>query len=162
MSRLWSQAQAPDEVQRRRLGYASMAACGCSPTTASSAGQLADRSWMPAAFLREGDALAVIKLDRIGRSVGNQIGVACGLHKRGANLIVLYQATDTTTPTGLMLFHVLAPIAEFTVFSTFCEGAEVPSRGRCSQGFSILGALALWVTECSYRVVRQVEKGQCR
>jgi DNA invertase Pin-like site-specific DNA recombinase len=65
------------------------------------------------AFLRHGDALVVVKLDRIGRSVGNLIEVVGELAGRGVDLIVLDQAIDTSTPAGRMLFHVLAAIAEF-------------------------------------------------
>jgi DNA invertase Pin-like site-specific DNA recombinase len=65
------------------------------------------------AFLREGDALVVTKLDRIGRSVGNLVEAAGELTQRGVDLIVLDQAIDTSSPAGRVLFHVLAAIAEF-------------------------------------------------
>ena len=63
--------------------------------------------------MRDGDALVVTKLDRVGRSVGNLVNVAGELHQRGVDLVVLDQAIDTCTPAGRMLFHVLAAIAEF-------------------------------------------------
>jgi DNA invertase Pin-like site-specific DNA recombinase len=65
------------------------------------------------AFLRQGDALVVTKIDRIGRSVGNLVQAVSDLGRRGVDLIVLDQAIDTTTPAGRMLFHVLAAVAEF-------------------------------------------------
>jgi DNA invertase Pin-like site-specific DNA recombinase len=64
-------------------------------------------------LLAEGDQLVCVKLDRIGRSVRNLIEVTDHLQEVGADLVVLDQAIDTSTPTGKLLFHVLAAIAEF-------------------------------------------------
>lgn len=55
----------------------------------------------------------VVKLDRIGRSVRNLIDVAEELRTAGVDLIVLDQGLDTTTPSGRVMFHVMAAIAEF-------------------------------------------------
>jgi DNA invertase Pin-like site-specific DNA recombinase len=63
--------------------------------------------------LRPGDVLVVVRLDRIGRSVKNLIDVVTDLAALDADLVVLDQAIDTTTPAGKLIFHVLAAIAEF-------------------------------------------------
>jgi hypothetical protein len=63
--------------------------------------------------LQPGDALVCTKLDRIGRSVANLVEVTTLLQARDADLIVLDQAIDTTTPGGRLVFHILAAIAEF-------------------------------------------------
>jgi DNA invertase Pin-like site-specific DNA recombinase len=63
--------------------------------------------------LRSGDVLVIVRLDRIGRSVRNLIDVVSGLAARGVDLLVLDQAIDTTTPSGKLMFHMLAAIAEF-------------------------------------------------
>lgn len=63
--------------------------------------------------LRAGDVLVIVRLDRIGRSVRNLIEVVNDLGARGADLLVLDQAIDTTTPSGKFMFHVLASLAEF-------------------------------------------------
>jgi len=60
-----------------------------------------------------GDVLVCTKLDRIGRSVRNLMDVAAELDAEGVDLLVLDQGIDTTTPTGKLLFHLLAAIAEF-------------------------------------------------
>ena len=65
------------------------------------------------AYLRRGDVLVTVRLDRIGRSVGNLIEVVRDLDARGIDLLVLDQAIDTTTPSGRLIFHVMAAIAEF-------------------------------------------------
>lgn len=65
------------------------------------------------AYVREGDALVVTRLDRLARSVTHLCSIADTLSRKGVSLVVLDQAIDTTSPTGRLLFHVLAAIAEF-------------------------------------------------
>lgn len=62
---------------------------------------------------RRFDALAVVKLDRIARSVHHLTALGAELEALGVDLVVLDQAIDTTTPSGRLLFHVLGSIAEF-------------------------------------------------
>ena len=64
-------------------------------------------------YLREGDVLVIVRLDRIGRSVKNLIEVVNSLGEAGVDLLVLDQNIDTTTPAGKFMFHILASLAEF-------------------------------------------------
>lgn len=64
-------------------------------------------------YLREGDTLVITKLDRLGRSVKNLTEIAEWLNDHKVGLRVLDQGIDTTTPAGLMFFHILAAIAQF-------------------------------------------------
>lgn len=61
----------------------------------------------------EFDAVAVVKLDRLARSVKHLIQLAGDLEANGVDLIVKDQAIDTSTPVGKLMFHVLGAIAEF-------------------------------------------------
>jgi len=63
--------------------------------------------------LRAGDVLVVTKLDRLARSTLHLTQIADDLQARGVGLKVLDQDIDTTTPTGKLLFNMLASIAEF-------------------------------------------------
>jgi len=62
---------------------------------------------------RDGDALAVWKLDRIGRSLPHVVGLVGDLQKRGVGLKVLTGDVDTTTATGRLVFGIFATLAEF-------------------------------------------------
>ncbi len=52
-------------------------------------------------------------LDRLGRSIQDLISIVSGLRKRGIGFQSLYEALDTTTPGGRLVFHVFAALAEF-------------------------------------------------
>ncbi len=62
---------------------------------------------------RKFDLIVVTKLDRLARSTRHLVTLAGELEALGVDLVVLDQAIDTTTPSGRLLFHVLAAIAEF-------------------------------------------------
>jgi DNA invertase Pin-like site-specific DNA recombinase len=62
---------------------------------------------------RRVDVVACVKLDQLARSTHHLVTLAKEFQTLGVDLIVLDQALDTTTPSGRLLFHVLAAIAEF-------------------------------------------------
>jgi DNA invertase Pin-like site-specific DNA recombinase len=64
-------------------------------------------------YVRKGDNLVVTKLDRLARSTYHLTQIAEELKEKGVNLVVLDQNIDTSTPTGKLLFNMLASIAEF-------------------------------------------------
>jgi len=64
-------------------------------------------------YLRGGDTLVITKLDRLARSTLHLTQIADDLEKRRIHLVVTDQAIDTTTPTGKLLFNMLASISEF-------------------------------------------------
>ena len=64
-------------------------------------------------YAREGDALLVWRLDRLGRSLKDLIEIIAGLEKRGAGFRSLQESIDTTTSGGRLIFHVFGALAEF-------------------------------------------------
>jgi DNA invertase Pin-like site-specific DNA recombinase len=67
---------------------------------------------VPTVSARPGHAVSA-KLDRLARSTFHLTQIAESLKEQGIGLKVLDQAIDTTTPTGKLLFDVLAAISEF-------------------------------------------------
>lgn len=65
------------------------------------------------AALREGDTLAVTKLDRLARSVPDAHALAQEITAKGAKLRIGDSVHDPRDPMGKLLFNVLAMIAEF-------------------------------------------------
>jgi DNA invertase Pin-like site-specific DNA recombinase len=78
-------------------------------------GTLASRPELDRAIdtLRAKDVLVITKLDRLGRSVKNLIDLVERIQQLGAELVILDQQIDTTTPMGKFFFTVLAAFAEF-------------------------------------------------
>ena len=78
-------------------------------------GKLPSRPGWDAALARlgDGDTLVITRLSRAMRSLRDLIDLVPLLQERNANLLVLKQAIDTTTPTGRLVFHILGAIDEF-------------------------------------------------
>jgi len=62
---------------------------------------------------QSGDTLVVWRLDRLGRSLGHLVKVIGGLEKRGVEFVSLTESIDTKSPTGMLMFHMIAALAEF-------------------------------------------------
>jgi DNA invertase Pin-like site-specific DNA recombinase len=112
---------------------------GCDPDhlfTDKVTGKLARRPQWDAClgYLREGDTLVITRLSRAARSLRNLLDVADQLAGRGIDLVVLKQQIDTTTPSGRLVFHIMAAIDEFQrelIVEGTHEGlAAARARGR--------------------------------
>jgi len=65
------------------------------------------------AYARVGDTLAVVRLDRLGRSLGELLTVVKELKERGVALLSLEEKIDTSSAAGELVFHVFGAIAHF-------------------------------------------------
>jgi len=65
------------------------------------------------AYARAGDTLAVVRLDRLGRSLGELLTVVKELKERGVALLSLEEKIDTSSAAGELVFHVFGAIAHF-------------------------------------------------
>jgi DNA invertase Pin-like site-specific DNA recombinase len=86
------------------------------------------------ARLAIGDTLVVWDLDRAYRSASQALNDLEALHRRGISILIVNQAIDTTTPTGVFIFTVMAGLATFerqTLSRRTREGlAAARRRGR--------------------------------
>jgi DNA invertase Pin-like site-specific DNA recombinase len=95
---------------------AALTAAGCTKCFFDKAsGKNADRPGLTSAFeyLRPGDVLTVVSLDRLGRSMEDLITIVGRLKRTGVGFQSLHEKLDTTTPGGVFVFHVFAALAEF-------------------------------------------------
>jgi DNA invertase Pin-like site-specific DNA recombinase len=93
-------------------------AAGCGKVFAERVSSVAKRAQLEAAleFAREGDTLAVTKLDRLARSVADLLSIVARLDVKGVALRVLSmggQSVDTSTATGKLMLTMLGAVAEF-------------------------------------------------
>lgn len=63
-------------------------------------------------FMREGDTLVVVKLDRLGRDTRDVLNIVHELEAKGAKLRVLEPAISTDGPMGKVVLTVLGMVAE--------------------------------------------------
>lgn len=64
-------------------------------------------------FAREGDALCVVRLDRLGRSMRELLEIMEHLKARRVDFRSLEEQLDTTTAAGSLIFHVFAALTDF-------------------------------------------------
>lgn len=85
-------------------------------------------------FLRRGDVLVVLDLDRLGRLAGELITLIDELSERGIGFRALNSPMDTTTPTGRAFLQIQAAFAEMernVICQRVREGVKAArARGR--------------------------------
>ncbi|MBB3268641.1 DNA invertase Pin-like site-specific DNA recombinase [Azospirillum sp. OGB3] len=79
------------------------------------AGKAKDQPGLEAllAYARRGDTLAIVRLDRLGRSLVELLATVAMLKERGIGLLSLEERIDTTSAAGELVFHVFGAIAHF-------------------------------------------------
>lgn len=85
---------------------------------------------------RPGDVIVVWRLDRLGRSLKQLIETVTLLGSRGIELRSLKESIDTATPTGKLMFHIVAAMAEFErdVISERTQAGLEAARARGRRG----------------------------
>lgn len=68
---------------------------------------------MRAAFRREFDAILIVRLDRITRSLSNLLSILQQLESAKVNLIATDQNIELSSPTGRLTVHLLGAFAEW-------------------------------------------------
>lgn len=78
-------------------------------------GSVSNRSGLGQAMemLRQGDTLAVWRLDRLGRSLKHLIEIMGLLEERKIGFRSLQESIDTSSPGGRLIFHIFGALAEF-------------------------------------------------
>jgi len=64
-------------------------------------------------FLRKGDVLAVTRIDRLARSIGDLQDIVRAVKAKGASLKAIEQPIDTSTAAGKCFLDMLGVFAEF-------------------------------------------------
>lgn len=101
------------EAQQRQL-----AATGCNKIFSEQVSSVLAREQLEAAleFVREGDALVVMRLDRLARSTADLLGIIATLERKGVALRILDfggQAVDTQSPSGKLIVTMFGAVAQF-------------------------------------------------
>jgi DNA invertase Pin-like site-specific DNA recombinase len=110
------------------------------------------------AWLREGDQLVVVAVDRLGRSVRE---VATALHElsaRGVHVRSLREGVDTSTPTGRAVVSIMASIAELEL-ELGKERRAASREARVARGLAATKPMKLDAAQ-QKRLLRLYEQGE--
>ena len=109
-------ARVSTDDQDCAIQIATLERLGCKKIYADKlSGRRRDRAQLVACldYLREGDVLAITRVDRLGRSLADLIKIADELRQRDVSLYIVQQNIDTATPMGQMFYAMLGVFAEF-------------------------------------------------
>lgn len=109
-------ARVSTEDQTLDLQLDALKAHGCELTYQEHAsGKTAARPELENALkaVRKGDCLVVWRLDRLGRSLADLVAIVNDLEGRGVGLVSLTEQINTASPSGKLVFHLFASLAEF-------------------------------------------------
>lgn len=101
------------EAQERDL-----CATGCTKLFSERVSSVAQREQLAAAleWVREGDCLCVVRLDRLARSTSDLLAIIATLERKGVALRILDfggQAVDTQSPSGKLIVTLFGAVAQF-------------------------------------------------
>ncbi|HDR9511026.1 DNA resolvase [Burkholderia cepacia] len=82
--------------------------------------------------LEPGDTLVVWRLDRLGRSLGKLVDLITFLGNRKVDFVSLMEAINTRSSGGVLIFHMMAAMAEFerTLISERTRAGLAAARAR--------------------------------
>ena len=109
-------------------------------------------------YLREGDQLVVVAVDRLGRSVRE---VATALHElttRGVQVRSLREGVDTSTPTGRAVTSIMATIAELEL-ELGKERRAASREARVARGLAATKPMKLDAAQ-QKRLLRLYQQGE--
>ena len=109
-------------------------------------------------WLREGDTLVVVAVDRLGRSVREVAQTLHELSERGIALKSLREGVDTSTPTGRAVVSIMASIAELEA-DMGRERRAVSRESRISRGLPATRPPKLDAAQ-QKRLIRLYEQGE--
>ncbi len=109
-------ARVSTEDQNPALQLAALKKAGCQKTFKDErTGATTKRPALLRCFktLQDGDTLIVWKLDRLARSLRDLVSMLDDFHQRGIHFRSLTEEINTSTPGGMLIFHIFAALAEF-------------------------------------------------
>ncbi len=109
-------ARVSTKGQRLALQLDALRATGCDKVyTDKLSGARDDRPELKRCLdsLSAGDILVVWRLDRLGRSLPHLLTTIKDLGERSVGFESISDKVDTTSPTGRLVFHIMAALAEF-------------------------------------------------
>ncbi|GFO81210.1 MAG: recombinase [Methyloceanibacter sp.] len=129
----YARVSTPDQKLHRQLDALKYAQCDLIFRDHGVSGGKANRPGLDQALalLKPGDGLVVLKLDRLGRSVGHLASLLTRFNENEVHFCSLTEGINTTTSSGKLVFHIIAAVAEFQrdiIRENTCQGIEAARR----------------------------------
>jgi len=104
-----------DQVAGLEAQLCDLGAAGCEKVFEEQTSAVGKRPRLEAAldFIREGDTLIVTKLDRLARSTSHLLEILERVKAKGANLHIQNIGADSASPTGKLIYTLVAAISAF-------------------------------------------------
>ncbi|WP_176234865.1 recombinase family protein [Mycobacterium simiae] len=109
-------------------------------------------------WLRDGDQLVVVAVDRLGRSVREVATALDELTSRGVNVRSLREGVDTSTPTGRAVTSIMATIAELEL-ELGKERRAASREARIARGLAATKPMKLGVSQ-QKQLLRLYQQGE--
>lgn len=114
----YARVSTADQVAGLEAQVRDLRATGCTKLFSERVSSVAQRDQLSAAldFAREGDTLAVTRLDRLARSTADLLGIVAALERKGVSLRICDfggQVVDTQSPSGKLIVTMFGAVAQF-------------------------------------------------
>ncbi|MDR3059920.1 MAG: recombinase family protein [Prevotella sp.] len=112
---IYGYARVSTKKQSLKMQIDELKKFGCIQIVQEKVSALADRPQFDTLLstLKEGDTLAVWKLDRLGRSMFDLIKIVSEMDAKGVNFVSLTENINTSTSTGKMMLMLFSMMAEY-------------------------------------------------
>lgn len=112
---------------------------------------------LSALWENKADALCVLKLDRMSRSLTDALQIVADFADKQKELISISESLDTTTPAGRLCFQVLCSFSEYERLS-IRERCAVGKRNKMDKGLFVGGLVPYGLMVVGERVVPHPEQ----
>jgi DNA invertase Pin-like site-specific DNA recombinase len=114
----YARVSTSDQIAGLEAQHRDLEATGCTRIFSERVSSVAQRNELANAidFVREGDALVVLRLDRLARSTADLLAIIATLERKCVALRILDfggQAVDTKSPSGRLIVTMFAAVAQF-------------------------------------------------
>lgn len=114
----YARVSTADQIAGLEAQHRDLAATGCTRIFSERVSSVAQRDELANAidFVRDGDTLVVLRLDRLARSTADLLTIIAMLERKTVALRILDfggQAVDTKSPSGRLIVTMFAAVAQF-------------------------------------------------
>jgi DNA invertase Pin-like site-specific DNA recombinase len=111
----YARTSTADQIAGFEAQVTELTAAGATKIFKEQVSSVAERAKLEAMldYIREGDVVVVVRLDRLARSMRDLLDITARIEAKGAGLRILSMNLDTGTANGRLMMNVLGAVAQF-------------------------------------------------